>query len=143
MVIKIQESVTEPYTPLQMFTLVNDVRAYPLFVPYCTKVTVQKEESASVIAEVHFAKGFLHHRFTTENRLVPAERIEMQLIQGPFKKLSGAWHFHPTPSGCRVELQLVFDFDNILIQKMVQPFFETLMRDMVHAFGARAKKIYG
>ena len=143
MSINIRESVIESYTPLQMFALVNDVRAYPQFVPHCTKVVVQKEEPQSLRAEVHFAKGFLHHHFTTENHLFSPDRIEMQLVEGPFKKLSGTWQFHTLPAGCRVELQLTFDFDNRLIQKMVQPFFETLMRDMVKAFGARAKKVYG
>ena len=142
MPINIQESVIEPYTPLQMFALVNDVRAYPQFVPHCTKVMVQKEEAEWLRAEVHFAKGFLRHHFTTENRLFSPDRIEIQLVEGPFKKLSGSWRFHALPAGCRVELQLSFDFDNGLIQKIVQPFFEILMHDMVQAFGSRARQIY-
>ena len=142
MSIKIQKSVIEPYTPAQMFALVNDVRSYPEFIPHCTKVLIQKEESHLLRAQVHFKKGFLHHHFTTDNHLFKPDRIEMHLVEGPFKKFSGTWLFQTIPLGCRVELQLTLDFNNALIQKMLQPFIETLMHDMIHAFGARAKRIY-
>ena len=65
-----------------------------------------------MVASVEIAKGVLNKTFTTHNQLDKDRRIELQLVDGPFKNLSGYWQFDSlkTDNACKVTLELDFDF---------------------------------
>ena len=132
-----------PYTPRQMFELVNDVEAYPAFLPWCADARLDRRLPHGIIATLTVKKGPLHHSFTTENRNVEHERIEMSLLEGPFKRLHGVWHFDAAPGGCHVSLNLEFEFKSRLLSNALAKIFGGLTGSMVTAFRDRARALYG
>ena len=86
-------SAFSPFTAEQMFDLVNDVAAYPEFLPWCVSADVLESNGASMTARLKIKRGRFDHAFTTANQLTPGKRIELHLIDGPFRKFGGAWTF--------------------------------------------------
>ncbi len=139
----IHRSALVPYSPEQMFALVNEVRAYPLFVPYCREVRVTRESEKQLRAEVHFVKGPFRQHFTTDNRLDPPGAIHLSLVDGPFSDLQGVWHFESLASGSQIGLDLQFELKKGLLTPLMTPVFAHLLEEMVGAFTQRAVQIYG
>ncbi len=132
------------YSPMQMFELVNDVSAYPEFLPWCRSARVVWSDTDHVKACIELAKGGLRKSFTTLNRLRSGEAIQMRLVEGPFKKLEGSWRFVPLPDGaCRVSLALDFEFASRLLRVTVGPVFNQIANTMVDSFVKRANEVYG
>ncbi len=132
-----------PYSQQQMFELVNDVNAYPQFLPWCRAARVERRLDQGIVATLTISKGPLQHSFTTENRNTGHERIEMALIEGPFKRFHGVWRFDPAPGGCNVSLDLDFEFSNGLLARALSKVFKLLTTSMVDAFRERARHLYG
>ena len=78
-----------PYTPEQMFNLVCAVETYPQFVEACERGEVVERGENYVHARLWFKKGAMQQAFTTKNTLYSPERIEMELVEGPFQYLTG------------------------------------------------------
>ena len=133
-----------PFTAEQMYALVDDVSRYPEFLPWCRKAKELERTPTEVVASLQVHKGALHARFTTRNRLQPSEAIVLQLVDGPFRTLSGAWRFSPiADKGSRVSLQLQFAFANPLNAWLLEPVFEHTCNSLVDGFVERAQTIYG
>ena len=49
-----------PQTPAQMYALVNDVRRYPEFLPWCPATTVYSETPTAMHAAIDFARAGGH-----------------------------------------------------------------------------------
>jgi ribosome-associated toxin RatA of RatAB toxin-antitoxin module len=127
----------------QMYNLVNDVDAYPQFLPGCTGSRVLDKTDNTMTAAVDVAKAGISKTFTTKNTLTSNQSIDMQLVDGPFRKLMGGWHFTPlSPEACKVELNLDFEFTNKLIELAFGKIFKELAGSMVQAFTQRAKEVY-
>ena len=132
-----------PYTPQQMFDLVNDVEDYPRFLPWCRDARIDERSSGSIVATLTIAKGPLHHAFTTRNVLTVPSRIDMQLVAGPFRRFQGVWRFEEAAGGCRVSLDLEFEFSNRVLSSALGKVFKGLTASMVGAFRERARQRYG
>ena len=133
-----------PFTAEQMYALVDDVSRYPEFLPWCRKAEERERTPKEVVASLQIHKGALHAHFTTRNRLEPYEAIFLELVDGPFRTLSGAWRFSPiADKGSRVSLQLQFAFANPLNAWLLEPVFEHTCNSLVDAFVARAQASYG
>ncbi|MGF1526483.1 MAG: type II toxin-antitoxin system RatA family toxin [Candidatus Competibacterales bacterium] len=133
-----------PYTPAQMYKLVNDVEAYPQFLPWCSGARVISRTTQEVWATVDINKGGVKKSFTTRNRLEPHRRINLRLVDGPFDRLEGAWHFIPQQGdGCQVELAMEFEFSSSMLRLVVGPVFQHIASTMVDAFCRRAAALYG
>ena len=85
----------------------------------------------------------MQHSFTTKNTNREFERIEMGLIAGPFKRLHGVWRFDEQPGGCKVSLELDFEFSNRILSAALSKIFQILTGSMVDAFRQRAASLYG
>ena len=141
---QIERSALVFYSAQQMFELVNDVDAYPQFLPGCTAASVVSQADKEMVAKLHISKAGIGQSFTTRNHLHPFQRIEMQLVDGPFKHLRGGWVFEPlNDQACKVILKLEFEFSSRLIQFAFGKIFQELTAAMVHAFTQRAKQVYG
>ncbi len=133
------------YSPAQMYALVNDIAAYPQFLPWCKGSEILKSTEAEISAALEVKKGILHHQFSTRNTLTPDAAIDMHLIDGPFKQLEGHWQFGMIGDnqGCRVSLDMDFEFSNQLLSSTLSPVFSQITGSMVDAFCQRAQVIYG
>ncbi|MDH5591771.1 MAG: type II toxin-antitoxin system RatA family toxin [Gammaproteobacteria bacterium] len=133
------------HTPDQMFDLVNDVEAYPSFLPWCRDCKIISKSDDVITASLDLAKGGIHHVFSTRNTLIKDESIVIELIDGPFKHLEGHWQFSKIGDnqGCRVQLDMDFEFSNRLISMALGPIFTQISGSLVEAFCKRAQEIYG
>ena len=126
-----------------MYALVDDIDAYDVFLPWCSKSSVLKRETSSVDASLEIKYSKLHKSFTTRNLNTPYTSIEMQLLDGPFKHLHGKWLFTPLgQDGTKVELVLEFEFANKLMDMTVGPVFSHIANSLVDAFTKRAREVY-
>ena len=141
----IKRSALVHYSPAEMYTLVNDVATYPKFLPWCKSSKVISESDSEMIARVEIARGALKKSFTTKNKLHENNKIEITLVDGPFKALHGAWTFHPLKrdDACKIELDLVFQFDSGLVSLAARPVFTQIANSLVDAFSKRAVEVYG
>lgn len=133
------------YTPDQMFDLVNDVEAYPKFLPWCRGSQIISKNDKVICATLDIAKGGIHHKFSTRNTLQHGESIRIELIDGPFRHLEGFWQFSPIGDneGSRVQLDMDFEFSTRLLDLALGPVFTQISGSLVEAFCVRAKEIYG
>ncbi|PCJ32469.1 MAG: ubiquinone-binding protein [Gammaproteobacteria bacterium] len=133
------------FTPDQMFDLVNDVEAYPSFLPWCRASKIISQTDDVISASLDLAKGGVHHEFTTRNKLVQGKSIDIELIDGPFRHLEGHWQFATIGNnqGCRIQLDMDFEFSNRIISMALGPIFTQISGSLVDAFCQRAQEIYG
>lgn len=133
------------FTPQQMFDLVNDIEQYPTFLPWCKSSEVISKSDQEITASLDLAKGGIRHKFTTRNSLVTAQSITLSLVDGPFQHLNGDWQFDMIGDnqGCRITLNMDFDFSNRLISMALDPIFTQISGSLVDAFCKRAQDIYG
>lgn len=144
MSLKINRSALVMFSAQQMYDLVNNVRTYPDFLPWCSKASVLEEDCALMRASVEVSKGGVRQSFTTKNDLVAHEKISMTLEDGPFKKLKGDWTFTALrEDACKVQLDLEFELKKGVAQLAFGPVFNQAANTMVDAFCERAKVVYG
>jgi len=135
---RITRSALLMYSADQMFNLVNDVDAYPEFLPGCTGTRILDEHANQM------AKAGISKTFTTKNTLVPGQEVRMDLVDGPFKKLAGGWTFKALDeTACKVTLDLEFVFSSKLVEVAFGRIFSDLVNNMVQSFTDRAKEVYG
>lgn len=140
----IRRSALVRHTPQQMFDLVNDIESYPSFVPWCRAARIDVRAPGELVATIEIARGRLSREFSTRNLLQPPGRIEMKLVRGPFRSLSGEWSFTDYGAGlCRVEFSLVFEYSSRLVALTLGPLFARVTDSLVQAFCRRAAQLYG
>jgi len=133
------------YSPAEMYDLVNDIAAYPDFLPWCRSSEVISTTEDVIEASVEIAKGSLNKSFATRNLLQKNKMIEMKLLEGPFKHLEGFWRFNPlkSPDACKVTLDLEFEFESKLVGLVAGPVFSQIANTLVDSFAKRAVAVYG
>ena len=141
---KINRSEHVPYSPSQMFDLVNDIEAYPKFLEWCATAKVENRFDRGLEATIGIGFKGVNKSFTTRNRLDRPHRIDMELLDGPFSHLEGAWIFSGTTGvGSEVRLALNFQVTRSPFSRVFALLFEDLVRSQIKAFSARAKELYG
>jgi ribosome-associated toxin RatA of RatAB toxin-antitoxin module len=141
---EVTRSALVPYQPAQMFALVADFEHYPDFVPWVSKARIIERGADFVIGELEMHRHGVREAFTTRNSLQPPDRIDMQLVKGPFKTLSGLWTFDDIAGrGCKVGLRMRFEFSNPMLALLLSRTFEKNCGELVDAFVARARDVYG
>lgn len=141
---KVQRSALVPYSAAEIFSLVDDVASYPEFLPWCRKAVVHSRTDNVVDATLEMHRGGISKSFRTRNTSTGVERIDMQLVEGPFRHLSGRWTFSQLgESGSKVVLDLEFEFASSLVDLLFGPFFEDISNTLVDAFTQRAHDVFG
>ena len=141
---RVRRSAIVPHTAREMFELVDDVEAYPEFLPWCNDAKVQERSDDTVVATLELHRGSVSRHFTTRNTRRPYEAIDMQLVDGPFRHLEGGWRFRDlSGEGCEVTLDLEFEFDSRLVDLVFGGYFEETLEALVDAFTGRAAAVYG
>lgn len=141
--IEIRKSVIVPHTPDKIYNLVTDLKNYPKYLPWCTSTVIKDETENSIIGTVNIEYLKIKTHFTTKNTNYPYDRIDMQLVDGPFKELSGSWVFKPLGEhGCKIEFVLHYKFSNPLLEKLFGPVFNSISKNIVDCFIKEANKLY-
>ena len=140
----INRSALVMYSVDQMFQLINDVIAYPKFLPDCNNSKIIAKSDNSVTASLLVSKAGFNKWFTTKNTFISNQQIQLELIDGPFTKLQGNWVLTPlSEEACKVNLQLEYEFSNKIFDLAFGRVFNHLTNNMVQAFTQRAKDVYG
>lgn len=128
----------------QMYELINDIVAYPSFLPDCDDSKIIEQGEKTVTAALLVSKGGLSKWFTTKNTLISNEKIKLSLVDGPFKNLEGYWLLTPlSDDACKVSLELEYEFSNKLVSLAFGKVFNHFSNNLVQVFIQRAKQIYG
>ena len=140
----INKSKIVPYEQKKIYDLVNDIKSYPQFVPFCNNSQINRHAVHEIQATLSFSKGFLSTSFTTLNHLQPHKMVEIRLVDGPFRQLEGFWQFEVLKERCcRVSLDLEFEFSSQWLALTFGPLFNQVATMLVDIFCKRAGVIYG
>ncbi len=143
MVTKISKQAKVIYSAEQMYALVNDIESYPEFLPWCTDTNILEDKGDSLVASISISLGKLKQIFTTKNIMCANTSINMELVEGPFRELSGNWYFQNASEGCSVSLDMQFEFKNKIMKHAFGAAFKKITNSMVEAFVERARIVYG
>jgi ribosome-associated toxin RatA of RatAB toxin-antitoxin module len=142
---EVKRSALVPYTAEQMFALVEDVERYPQFLPWVSAAQLIERSAHEVVGRLEMHRAGMREVVTTRNVLTPPREITLALVAGPFKTLEGRWTFEPIGEdrGTRVSLSIRFEFANAMLNLLLSRSFEKSCNDLVDAFVARARAVYG
>ena len=139
----VRRSALVGFSAESMFDLVNDVSAYPHFLPGCSQTKIIEHSVDMMKAAILISKAGVKQWFTTENQLARGQFIKMNLVEGPFSHLQGGWSFTPlSDDACKIELNLDFSFSSRLAEMAFGKAFNAIASNMVDAFVKRAKEVY-
>lgn len=140
---QVQKTVLINHSASRMYALVDDVKKYPEFLPWCGGVDLIKQDEVSTIATLYIAYHGLHQKFTTENHKTYPNLMEIKLKDGPFKHLEGVWRFiELNEQACKIEFMLNYEFTNSILEKIIAPVFSHIANTFVDGFVARADAVY-
>lgn len=140
---KVEKSAVVPYSAEAMYNLINDIEAYPQFLPWCSKTEILSKTEDEIQGRLHIAKGGFQKSFATKNRLVKNKEMTLELLEGPFKKMHGLWQFEQQAEDLtRVTFKMEFEFSSTIIAMTVGVFFTQIANTMLDAFCKRADEIY-
>lgn len=139
----VSRSALLPYTADQMYDIISDVEAYPDFLNWCSASQVISELDSAVMAKLSISYGTLNLSFTTHNEMHPKSYVTMSLVEGPFSSLNGQWTIQAlSDSACKVALEMDFNFESVLTQKLFGRVFQRVIATQLDAFQKRAEALY-
>jgi ribosome-associated toxin RatA of RatAB toxin-antitoxin module len=139
----VQRNARVPYTTEQMFDLVNDVERYPEFLHWCKGAKVNARQGNTLEATLEIGVLGFQQSFRSRNTLQRPERIGIDLVSGPFRRLRGEWRFAPASGGgTDISLSLVFEVTVSPFGVVFAKIFEELARSQMAAFIDRAADVY-
>lgn len=141
---EVNRSALTPYSPQQMFALVEDIERYPEFLPWVSRAHLLERKPNEVVGLLEMHRAGVTEKFTTRNVLDPPREITLHLVSGPFRTLQGRWRFdNIADRGARVSLFVRFEFANPVLALLLSRTFEKSCTELVNAFVLRARKVYG
>ncbi|MBC7945996.1 MAG: type II toxin-antitoxin system RatA family toxin [Burkholderiales bacterium] len=139
----VEKTVLVNYSAAKMYALVEDVGRYPQFLPWCGGASVEARDEKITRATLFIDYHGIRQKFSTENTKEPPHRIDIKLLNGPFKHLDGDWRFiELAAESCKIEFRLQYEFSNKLLEKVVGPVFHYIANTFVDAFVKRAEQVY-
>ena len=130
----------------KMFSLVNAIESYPDFLNWCHDSHLLETSDEQMIAGMTVTLAGLKQKFTTKNILhkkPSGYKIELSLVKGPFKSLSGYWLFtHLTNDASKIELHLEFNFKSGILNSAFKKAFGRIAQQLVADFVNRANHVY-
>lgn len=140
----VHKTLLVPFATQQMYDLVNDIEAYPKFLPWCKNAVIHSRAETQLEATLFIGKGLMQQSISTINTMVPNAQIRMQYKAGPFKYCLGAWDFASVEENnkCQVTFNINYEFSSILKAMALEPLFNPITTTMIEAFYQRAHELY-
>lgn len=141
---KIYKSTVLPYSPNQMFDLVANIDKYKEFMPWCGGSKIEYHDDIQTKASIVMIIYGISNSFTTINKYKYPNKIDIELVDGPFSYLSGSWTFtEKLKNSCLIEFELEYSFSNKLLSMAISPVFSHIANSFISKFQERANHIYG
>ena len=129
------------HSQIEMFNLVDQIENYPSFLPWCGSTQVIHRDSAITRATIEINFKGIKQSFTTENIKKSDQLMQIRLIDGPFKHLSGSWMFNKLDANsCQIELTLEYQFNNVLLETLISPVFNIIANTFIDEFIKEANR---
>lgn len=127
----------------ELYALVQDIEAYPEFLPWCLAAQVRERSPHRTVATLTVGRKGLRQTLTTENIDRENESIDIKLLVGPFRRFSAHWRFKALGRhAARIEFSLGYEFANRIVARALDPLFEQIANTMVDAFTRRATRLF-
>jgi len=140
----ISREIIVNYTPDEMYNLVSDFPQYKNFLPWCANSRVLSSGTNYIVGRIDISYMIVKIHYTTKNTSYNKDKIEMQLVDGPFKNMHGYWEFIPhLDSGCKLRFKLVYQFENFIVEKVIGKVFNMVISSIIDSFMLEAAKRYG
>lgn len=141
--VTIDRSALVNFSAQQMYALVGDIEQYPQFMQGCIAAEVLSRTETEVIGRLTLGKAGIKYSFTTCNRLLPNEAMQMSLVEGPFNNFGATWRFLAlTPDACKVSLYMNFDWSGGLLGSAMEKLFQYSANTLVDELVNRAHELY-
>lgn len=136
-----------PYAPGDLARLVSDVKTYPDFIPWVRKLDVLSETNTEgvreFVARAEVGWRAFHERFTSRVR-ASAARVDVALVDGPFRRLENTWRFEEDgKGGSIVRFRVAFEFKSAILQGVAMVNRGIVAERIIAAFDKEAKRRYG
>lgn len=132
------------YSAAELLALIQDVEAYPHYLPWCVEARVLYRDEEFTTAHIAFSRAGIRRGVTTRNRLVGESRLEMELVEGPFSQLRAAWEFHALAAqASKVMFSVDYEIDSTLAHLAATALVNEAAIVAVNAFQKRAAQLYG
>lgn len=120
------------------------MEGYPEFLPWCRRTELKFRDERQTVATLFIDYHAVKSHFTTENAKQAPTKMSIRLIDGPFRRLEGAWNFKPlAENACKIEFSLTYEFSSKVFEKIIGPVFNHIANTFVDAFVRRAEQVYG
>jgi len=141
---KIERSALVMYSDEQMYSLVNDIEAYPQFMAGCSGAEILQRDDTMIEARLELSKAGIQQNFVTRNTLDRPRSMQMCLVEGPFSHFEGVWQFKAlNATACKVTLTMEFEFTNKVLDLAAGKWFDGVANQQVESLCERARTIYG
>ena len=140
------ETRSLPYSAAQMFALVADVERYVEFLPWCQKARIISREADIFIADLTIGYKSLTHTFRSRVIMDRPAEINAEYVGGHMKYLKNQWKFRDldlAENRSEVNFFVDFSFGSGFLQLAVEAVFSKAVAQMIQAFEARAREMYG
>lgn len=139
----VEKNVFVLHSAEHMFDLVNTVEDYPKFLPWCNRTEILKREDDLLEAVLYMDYMKIRQSFATRNLNKRPHQIHMDLLNGPFRSLTGMWQFTSIQDlGCKIEFRLQYEFTNSVLSALIGPVFNRIADTLVDAFIKEADRLY-
>ncbi|MEY3107152.1 MAG: hypothetical protein RIT35_1325 [Pseudomonadota bacterium] len=139
-----KETILSPYSSLQLFELVMDIKAYPEFLPWVAAARIISQEGDITYAELVVKFKSFQEKYTSKITTTSLNKIDVEMVEGPFKYLNNHWHFEDlNDSMTNIFFEINFAFENRLLEMLMGSMFDRASHKMMAAFTERAQKVYG
>jgi coenzyme Q-binding protein COQ10 len=158
------ESKILGYSPVQLYSIVANINAYKLFLPYCIDSKIISTNPTIATLKVGF-KDLFEENYSCSVNFLPNQRIEATTRDSKvFKTLQNKWSFLPVnqkvaphplltkyketsdpmdfPS-TRIDFFVQFEFQNLVYQQASDLFLDQNVKKIMAAFQQRAFQLYG
>ena len=122
-----------------VFDVVNDVEHYQQFLPGCIDSQILPRNETEYVAQLDLSIRGLREKVITRNTLSPPHELKMRLVEGPFEYLTGVWQLVDLGEGCRVSLELDFEFESRLLNLSTGGLLQRGIARVVDAFVAEVR----
>jgi coenzyme Q-binding protein COQ10 len=138
-----EEQKALAYPADELFSVVADVKDYPLFVPWCVGAQVRREDAQEIVAELEIGFGPFQESFTSQVTLDPPRQVLVRAIEGgPLERLTNTWTFTPAGDETRVDLVVDFEFKSRLLDHVANTMFHEAATRMMGAFESRVRLVH-
>tara|TARA_B100000579_G_C22631498_1_gene756850 strand:- start:98 stop:535 length:438 start_codon:yes stop_codon:yes gene_type:complete len=128
----------------KLFNIVLDIESYPEYIPWCTKMIVNKKKDNEIFADMYVKYKFIliqkfgSHVIFNKNHLT----IQTNYIEGPLKDLKTDWKFEKIDKNkSKIIFEVNFEFKNYIHQKIAETFYPLIENKMIESFKKRADNV--